>query len=89
LIVAHGGSIHELIPAIFSEIKTEVPKNIDIKNGLRKNTAYVIMKMEISINDFAVTSVECDGAFNTAHLENLENLEFSFQSTYKHSKFSK
>ena len=77
LIVAHGGSIHELIPAMFAEIKTEVPKNIDIKNGLRKNTAYVIMKMEISINDFAITSVESDGVFNTAHLEHLDNLEFS------------
>ena len=87
--MAHAGSIHDLIPAMFAEIKTKVPENLDVKNGLRKNTAYVIMKMEISINDFAVTSVECEGAFNTAHLANLDNLEFSFQSTYKHSKFSK
>ena len=76
LIVAHGGTIHDLIPAMFEEIKTEVPENIDITNGLRKNTAYLIMKMEISANDFAITSVECEKAFNTAHLENLENLEF-------------
>ena len=76
LIVAHGGTIHDLIPAMFAEIKTEVPENIDIKNGLRKNTAYLIMKMEISANDFAITSVECEEAFNTAHLENLEKLEF-------------
>ena len=54
LIVAHAGSIHDLIPAMFAEIKTKVPENLDVKNGLRKNTAYVIMKMEFSINDFAV-----------------------------------
>ena len=89
LIVAHAGSIHDLIPAMFAEIKTKVPENLNVKNGLRKNTAYVKMKMEISINDFAVTSVECEGTFYTAHLANLDNLESSFQSTYKHSKISK
>ena len=89
LIVAHAGSIHDLIPAMFAEIKIKVPENLNVKNGLRKNTAYVKMKMEISINDFAVTSVECEGTFYTAHLANLDNLESSFQSTYKHSKISK
>ena len=74
--MAHGGTIHDLIPAMFAEIKTEILENIDIKNGLRKNTAYLIMKMEVSANDFAIISVECEEAFNTAHLENLENLEF-------------
>ena len=64
LIVAHGGSIHDLIPAMFAEIKVKVTENIDIKNGLRKNTAYLIIKMEISANDFSITSVECEEAFN-------------------------
>ena len=73
LIVAHGGSIHQLLPAMFAEIKTEVPENIDLRNGLKKNTAYLIMKMEVSINDFAIASVECEKACNAAHLENLEN----------------
>ena len=71
LIVAHGGSIHQLLPAMFAEIKTEVPENIDLRNGLKKNTAYLIMKMEVSINDFAIASVECEKACNAAHLENL------------------
>ena len=72
LIVAHGGSIHQLLPAMFAEIKTEVQENIDLKNGLKKNTAYLIMKMEVSINDFAISSVECEKACSAAHLENLE-----------------
>ena len=40
LIVAHGGTIHDLIPAIFAEIKTEVPDNIELRNVLKKNTVY-------------------------------------------------
>ena len=58
---------------MFAEIKTEVPENIDLRNGLKKNTAYLIMKMDVSINDFAVSSVECEKACNAAHLENLKN----------------
>ena len=73
MIVAHGGSIHQLLPAMFAEIKTEVPENIELRNGLKKNTAFLIMKMEVSMNDFAVSSVECEKACNAAHLENLEN----------------
>ena len=71
--MAHGGTIHDLIPAMFAEIKTEVPENIDLRNGLKKNTAFLIMKMEVSINDFAIASVECEKACNAAHLENLKN----------------
>ena len=73
LIVAHGGSIHQLLPAMFAEIRTEVPENIELKNGLKKNTAFLIMKIEVSINDFAIASLECEKACNAAHLENLKN----------------
>ena len=58
---------------MFAEIKTEVPENIELRNGLKKNTAFLIMKMEVSINDFTVSSVECEKACNAAHLENLKN----------------
>jgi hypothetical protein len=63
-----------------SHIVTAILRHIDLRNGLKKNT--LLMKMEVSINDFAIASVECEKACNAAHLETLKFFSFPNSQMY-------